>query len=426
MESNGSTRRRWIIGLTALVVAGTVGGSVAEDVSAAAAVLDRAKNEPVAVAIAGPDGPVLARSLLRAAAGRGLSVATTPPADAFADALAGQELVSLRGIIAVLRERCPWDRVQTARDIVSYTVEEVYELADAIAEDDLGEEHGELGDLLMQVYFLARLLEERGAGDVGSVAREIEQKLVRRHAHIFGDTVAETPGEVRGQWDRIKREQEGRPGGCHDVPATLPALLLARKLQERAAAVGFDWETAAEAFPKIAEEHAELAEAMGIGLPRISPADLPSQAAPPPVAVPEAEEGPGVDRGSWSRDGVPAQRSEAADDSRPAERPLEAADPPSAGNDEARERLRHEVGDLLFAVVNVARKAGVDPELALRGAARRFEERVCAAAALAQREGEEWTALELADQEAYYQRAKRAGEPARRDEAPDRTDREAR
>jgi uncharacterized protein YabN with tetrapyrrole methylase and pyrophosphatase domain len=195
---------------------------------------------------------------------------------------------------------------------------------------------------------------------VGTVAREIEEKLVRRHAHIFGDAVAETPGEVRGQWERIKREQEGREGIFHDVPDTLPSLLLARKLQERAASVGFDWDTAAEAFPKIAEEHAELAEALGLGSAQAPRAGLDPHGLPPDAAT----------------------------------------------EDSRKERLRHEVGDLLFAVVNVARKAHVDPELALRRTARRFEARVCAAAALAQREGHDWVTLQLAEQESYYQRAK--------------------
>ena len=104
------------------------------------------------------------------------------------------------------------------------------------------------------------MLREQGAGDLGSVTHDIEVKLIRRHPHIFADAVADTPAEVKSRWERIKVEQEGREGIFHDVPASFPALLQARKLQQRAASVGFDWDSAAEAFPKIAEEHGELAE----------------------------------------------------------------------------------------------------------------------------------------------------------------------
>ena len=171
-------------------------------------------------------------------------IETVPEKETFDDCLIGQELVSLRHITAVLREQCPWDKEQRAMDIVSYTIEEVYELAEVIMKGRLDDEHDELGDVLFQVYFLSRLLEEEKAGDLGSVAAEIEAKLIRRHAHIFGDEVAETAGEVRDVWERVKRDAEGREGVFHNVPSTLPALLLARKVQQRAAAVGFDWEHA--------------------------------------------------------------------------------------------------------------------------------------------------------------------------------------
>jgi MazG family protein len=327
---------------------------------------------PAVVCVAGEGGPALARAVLERARHEDVAVATVPVEPQFSDRLAGDQLVSLKRIIAILRTQCPWDREQTAGDIIKYTVEEVYELADAVAADDLPAEHGELGDVLLQVYLLALMLDERAAGDLGSVAAAIEVKLIRRHAHIFGDAVADTSDEVRGQWERIKREQEGREGIFHDVPASLPALLLARKLQERAAAVGFDWQSAAEAFPKIAEEQAELAEVL-LG------------AADSAVAAP-------VEPGSGP-----------------------ASAPAPAAADRHDPRLRHEVGDLLFAVVNVARLARVDPELALRAAAQRFERRVSAAAAIAAAEGHAWPELGLAAQEAYYQRAKSAqSSPVRR------------
>ena len=315
----------------------------------------------VVVALAGPHGPRLARELRRRVAGPlGGAVApddaalvTVPAGAAFDDALLGQELVSLKRIVDVLRVECPWDREQTPRDIIGYTVEEVYELADAVADDDPAAEHGELGDLLLQVVLLALMLSERGAGDLASVTADIETKLIRRHPHIFADGTANTPGEVKSRWERIKVEQEGREGIFHDVPAAFPAMLQARKLQQRASSVGFDWSSAAEGFPKIAEEHGELAELFA------------EAAAMGPVRDPDRH------------------------------------DP----------RVSHEVGDLLFATVNVARLLHVDPELALREAARRFERRVTAAAALAAAEGRDWSGLDLPLQEQYYQRAK-AGETA--------------
>jgi MazG family protein len=330
----------------------------------------RAAEGDVLVALAGPGGPQLARGLrARLAAVPATALVTVPAGQAFDDALLGQELVSLKRIVDVLRVECPWDREQTPRDIIGYTIEETHELADAVAAGDLRAEHGELGDLLLQVVLLSLMLDEQGAGDLASVAHDIEVKLIRRHPHIFADAVAETPKDVKDRWERIKVEQEGRQGIFHDVPAGFPALLYAKKLQQRAASVGFDWDSASEAFPKIAEEHAELAELFH------EAAEAQTAAAAGPV-VPGAGDGPRL-----------------ADPHR--------ADP----------RVTHEVGDLLFATVNVARLLHVDPELALREAGKRFERRVTAAAKLAAAAGEDWSSLGLQAQEEYYQRAK-GGEEA--------------
>ncbi len=314
------------------------------------AVCEQGTAGTVTLCIAGSRGPALARAVRAHALARGLPLETVPGPAAFDDCLVAQELVSLRHITAVLREQCPWDREQRAMDIVSYTIEEVYELAEVIMAERLDDQHDELGDVLFQVYFLSRLLEEQHAGDLGSVAAEIETKLIRRHAHIFGEEVAETASEVRGVWERVKRDAEGREGVFHNVPATLPGLLLARKVQQRAAAVGFDWDTVLEAFPKIAEEHDELAALL--------------------------------------------------------EGPLLMSGEGRAGLAQLEQRLRHEFGDLLFATVNVARKAGIDPEIALREACARFIRRVDSAAELARREGQEWVKLDLTQQDDYYRRAK--------------------
>ena len=258
-----------------------------------------------------------------------------------------EALLDLQDLTRRLRRDCPWDREQTARTIVPHTLEEAYEVADAALAGDAGELHGELGDLLFQVYFLSLLLEERGEGDLESVAREIHAKLVRRHPHVFGDSDASTPGRVRKRWEELKTELEGREGIFHDVPAALPALLEARKVQRRAAAVGFDWRDLAGPFAKAREELDELVAA--------------STAAGPPQPETEADEA-----------------------------------------------VFREVGDVLFTVVNVARRLNVDPELALRATTRRFSVRVERASELATAEGRDWRDLDLDLQDSYYERAKKA------------------
>ena len=254
-------------------------------------------------------------------------------------------LLDLRELTHRLRQECPWDREQTVATIVPHTIEEAYEVADAALASDDAALHDELGDLLFQVYFLSLLLEERGAGDLESVARHVEAKLVRRHPHVFGDAEARTPGRVRERWEALKTEQEGREGIFHDVPESLPALLRARKVQRRAAAVGYDWPDLTGPLAKLREELAELEEAS-------------------------------------ARAGEPAPETE--------------PDP----------AVFHEVGDLLFTAVNMARRLNVDPELSLRATTRRFAARVELAADLARGDGVDWRALDLDTQDAYYERAK--------------------
>jgi MazG family protein len=256
-----------------------------------------------------------------------------------------EALLDLQELTRRLRRECPWDREQTARTIVPHTVEEAYEVADAALAGDVGELHGELGDLLFQVYFLSLLLEETGDGDLETVARDVHAKLVRRHPHVFGEGEARTPGRVRERWEELKTEQEGREGIFHDVPDALPALLKARKVQRRAATVGYDWPDLAGPLAKVREEIDELFAAIG-------------QAGEP---SPETE-----------------------------------ADPATF----------HEIGDVLFTVVNVARRLNVDPELALRATTGRFTGRVELAAELAASDGVDWRSLELDVQDAYYDRAK--------------------
>jgi MazG family protein len=260
-----------------------------------------------------------------------------------------EALVELQQLTERLRRDCPWDREQTARTIVPHTVEEAYEVAEAALAGDDAKLLDELGDLLFQVYFLALLLQERGEGDLEAVARRAHEKLVRRHPHVFGDVEVWTAGRVRENWERIKRDQEEREGVFHDVPAALPSLLYARKVQRRARAVGFEYPDVHGALTDLDDELRELKEAI-------------------------AEAG-----------GEPAPETE------------------------PHPHVFEELGDVLFAAVNVARRLNVDAELALRAMSDRFVARVERAERLAGDEGKRWTELGLDEQDRYFDRAKEAG-----------------
>ncbi|HVH01336.1 MAG TPA: nucleoside triphosphate pyrophosphohydrolase [Miltoncostaeaceae bacterium] len=183
---------------------------------------------------------------------------TVPGRDALRARAIGAEVAALAEVGLRLRRECPWDRVQTAETIVPHTIEEAFEVADAVARggDGLPDE---LGDLLFQAVFLAQLLEEEeGGADLGAVARGQADKLIRRHPHVYGDAAAETPSGVVDLWERRKREERAEEGIFHDLPAGLPALAWATKAQGRAAAAGFDHPDAASALAKLDEEAAEL------------------------------------------------------------------------------------------------------------------------------------------------------------------------
>jgi MazG family protein len=257
-----------------------------------------------------------------------------------------EALADLQELAERLRRECPWDRAQTARTIVPHTLEEAYEVADAALAGDDGKLLDELGDLIFQVYFLALLLEERREGDLAEVARRIHDKLVRRHPHVF-----ESPGELRSpadvkhRWEHLKTEQEEREGIFHHIPEVLPALLYARKVQRRAAAVGFDYPEVAGALADLDDELAELRR------------ELEGKVDPAPETEPDA-------------------------------------------------RIAEEIGDLLFACGNVARRLNVDPELELRRASDRFMARVSEAERLASEDGHSFAELELGEQDRYFDRAK--------------------
>ena len=182
---------------------------------------------------------------------------TPPPND--------HPLFQLLEIMARLRDPaggCPWDLEQTFATIAPYTIEEAYEVADAIERDDLRDLREELGDLLLQVVFHARMAEERGAFDFADVARAINDKMVRRHPHVFGDAVHRDSAEQTEAWEVIKADERAAKGRAasllDDVPAGLPALTRAVKLTKRAARVGFDWPTPAKVIEKLHEELGDL------------------------------------------------------------------------------------------------------------------------------------------------------------------------
>jgi nucleoside triphosphate diphosphatase len=298
-----------------------------------------------------------------------------------------EDLGRLYDLTRRLRRECPWDRKQTQEDIVAYTLEETYELVDTVrhrATRGDSEVCGELGDLLFQVYFLASVAEDDGLYDLGDVASGIHAKLVRRHPHIFGDVSADTPDEVRKTWDAIKRESEGREGIFHDVPEAFPSTLLAQKLQQRAAAVGFDWDRADDVLVKVREETAEIERELE-----------------------DTRRSPDEEAGNAARSDESAAPGGVGPDHRVGDRVSEARE--VVGGD--RGRVAAEVGDLLFSVVNLARKLKVDPELALRGSALRFRSRVEAAARAAGAEGLTFEDLSLEQQENFYQRAKTEHQP---------------
>jgi len=235
-----------------------------------------------------------------------------------------RDIDRLLEIMAALRTPvtgCPWDLEQDFRSIAPYTLEEAFEVIDAIERDDLDDLREELGDLLLQVVFHARMAEEKQAFDFGDVVEAITTKMIRRHPHVFGDEDAREAGMAKGAWNRIKAEEKAerakrrveqgldsgeKNGFLDDVPQALPALMRALKLQQKAAKVGFDWSQAEPILDKIAEETVELRDALQSG-----------------------------------------RKAEIAE----------------------------EYGDLLFAIVNLGRHLDIEPESALRATNEKFRSR---------------------------------------------------
>jgi len=270
----------------------------------------------------------------------------------------------LIAIMTMLRDKqhgCPWDLEQTIKSLLPYTLEEVYEVADAIENNDLVELEDELGDLLFQVIFYAQIAKEQGAFDFQDIATAITDKLVRRHPHVFPDGDVEKFGiqqdisaqQVVVNWEAIKeleREEKRKKGGeqvaqevesiLDDLPRALPAMERARKLQKRAAQVGFDWAEIAPVLEKLKEEVAEFEEALASG-------DL--------------------------------------------------------------ERMSDELGDVLFATINLARHSKIEPEVALRSTNQRFETRFKWIEAALSQQGKVFKDANLEELDALWDQAKKTG-----------------
>jgi len=234
-----------------------------------------------------------------------------------------KDISRLVEIMTALRDPatgCPWDQEQTFATIAPYTIEEAYEVADAIAREDLDALKDELGDLLLQVVYHARMAEEQNAFAFGDVVEAVTTKMIRRHPHVFGTAAEKAAGAAPGFWDRVKAQEKSAARGdapagvLDDVPVTLPALTRAIKLQNKAAKVGFDWPSLAPVFAKLHEEIAELEAAI----------------------------------------------SEAKNEKQGAD---------------GRAQVEEEFGDLLFVMANVARHLEIDPEAALRAANGKFGRR---------------------------------------------------
>ncbi len=167
----------------------------------------------------------------------------------------------LLGIMDELRARCPWDREQTMESLRNLTIEETYELADAILDDDLEEVKKELGDLILHIVFYAKIGSEKNAFDIADVIRGINEKLVFRHPHVFGERKVKDAGEVIENWEELKMK-EGNRSVLSGVPVSLPALIKSHRIQDKARAVGFDWEEREQVWDKVLEEVHEVKEEM--------------------------------------------------------------------------------------------------------------------------------------------------------------------
>ena len=170
-------------------------------------------------------------------------------------------------IMDELREQCPWDRKQTFQSLRNLTIEETYELADAILEEDLEEIKEELGDIMLHMVFYAKIAEEKKAFDVADALNAVCEKLIKRHPHIYGNVEVNNEEDVKKNWEQLKL-QEGKKSVLAGVPKSLPAMVKAYRMQEKTAQVGFEWDNAEQVWEKVEEEMAEMKETLDLDLPQ--------------------------------------------------------------------------------------------------------------------------------------------------------------
>ena len=243
-----------------------------------------------------------------------------------------------------LRTECPWDKKQTLQSLRHLTIEETYEISDAILRDDLPDLKKELGDVMLHLIFYARIAAEKGAFDIADVLNAQCEKLIYRHPHIYGDVRADDEETVKRNWEQLKLTEKGNTAGVlGGVPTSLPALVKAMRIQEKARGAGFDWEQPEQVWEKVREELGEFGEEYSHGKPELMNA----------------------------------------------------------------EKAAEEFGDLLFSLVNFARFAGINPEEALERTNRKFISRFAYLETAATAAGQRLADLSLAEMDVYWEQAKR-------------------
>ena len=276
------------------------------------------------------------------------------------------EFQRLCAVVAKLRapDGCPWDRQQTMKTIKPYTLEETYELLEAIDSDDNAAIQEELGDVLLQVVLDSQIAADEGRFELTAVVTQIADKMVRRHPHVFGEAAATTTDDVRRHWQTIKQQEKpARQSQLEGIPIALPELARAARITARAAAVGYDFPDRRMLFDKLTEELTELSEEL------FGTAEIPH--VPATVDASRVPDGPMTDLA-------------------------------------ARDRAESELGDVLFVLANIGRRWGINPEDALRRSNAKFSRRFQAIEAAMKAQGLSMKEATLAEMEAAYQAAKTA------------------